>query len=318
MDSDYKNILFSQETAPIVLGILEKYGLSQHENDIEILDPNIPKDEQTTLPVENAVVKAAMDVILGNVLEKDLASVLQNQLSVTPTVAQPMAQDIKEKLIAIGKKVSPQEWEEGRAKETVFSYEDLYEDPSQKVRFVLPENTTFDKTVDQILQENNLQEDDEEFLEKDSQDIEPRAMIVEGAATAIAEKKLPENKITELLQKHLEISLEVAQNIISGIRQKLIPFAQEKTAQKSEGFREKLLEKLRAGTNISQPESIEKEPIIAYPKKPDTTDVEENAKNMDLKGKNTLTKDMNKFPENTLPPPPQQNKKPDTYQEPIE
>ena len=89
----------------------------------------------------------------------------------------------------------------------------------------MPEEISMVDVIEEILNRNELQETSEEFFNKDIKGIEPRKIIIRDAAISIFQKKIPENKLVELLEKHLETSKETAQKIVSEIKQKLIPYA---------------------------------------------------------------------------------------------
>ena len=77
----------------------------------------------------------------------------------------------------------------------------------ERIFFNLPEETTLVSVIDEILKSHDLEENDEEFFNKDTNGIEPRLLIVRDAAIVMAEKKIPEKKVVDLLKKQLPIKL---------------------------------------------------------------------------------------------------------------
>ena len=124
--------------------------------------------------------------------------------------------------------------------------------------FDFPENTTLDKAIDEILKRNKLEKGNDETLGKTLQEVESKAVIIEHAALTIIKKIIPENKLVEFLEKHLEASNETARKIVKDINQTIIPFAKTTNSQgdeetsaveteetKKEAFREAKEELLR-------------------------------------------------------------------------
>ena len=90
--------------------------------------------------------------------------------------------------------------------------------------FDYPKEAILIDPIDEILKNNGLGESSKEFVDKDVEGIEPRAMIIRDAALTIAGKKIPEEQLVELLQKHLGISKETSEKILSEIKQKIVPY----------------------------------------------------------------------------------------------
>ena len=161
-------------------------------------------------------------------------------------------------------------------------------------------------------------------MNKISQDKESRAFIIKDATLVILQKKVPEKKLVEFLEKHLETSKETAEKIVQDIKTKLIPFAKISSAEdlaienQKEKYREDLLKKINTNRNIPTTNEEEKAPLPYY-KKTDIADVEKNSENMSREGKNIITEEKSKFQkraeENKELP---QNTIPDTYREPVE
>lgn len=196
---------------------------------------------------------------------------------------------------------------------------------NKRVMFALPEGTTITEVIFGILESNGLKESNEEVLNKSADGKDSKLIIVRDAAITIVEKKIPEKKLIELLQKHLATSQETAEKIVYDINQKLVPFAKiidleknSKIEDQKEKFREELLKKINSNRNT--PVKDKEVPLSPYSKKLDITNVEENAEKMQKEGKNSMTEEKNKFPkkneENRKLP--TQNIEADVYREPIE
>jgi len=169
---------------------------------------------------------------------------------------------------------------------------------NQRIIFDLPEYTTLLDVIDEILKNNGVEESDEEFFDKDIRGEEPRGIIIRDAALTIAEKKLPEDKLIDFLQKHLKTSKETAEKIVSDIKQKIMPFAKKV----SDGLPVDA-GRPQMGNAASDVLSIKKEPL-PYDKKIEFKNVEKNAE--ELKKARTVL------------PQEQEHKGSDEYREPIE
>ena len=197
---------------------------------------------------------------------------------------------------------------------------------NKKIIFDLPEDITIINVIDEILKNNGLAESAQEFLDRDDNNEEPRLIIVRDAALTMAEKKVPENKITELLQEHLKTSKETAEKIVNDINQKLIPYAKiidleitKQATDQKENFQEELLNKIKSiNASTPKPEEVKEEKTpTPYDKKPEITDVEKNAEKIKQERKPIVTQNpvINKPIEEKINT---QNIKPDKYKEPIE
>ncbi len=182
---------------------------------------------------------------------------------------------------------------------------------NQKITFTLPGDITVAEIIGEILKNNGLQESDEEFLDKFINDLESRTFIIKDATLSIVEKKIPEKKLIELLQKHLETSQENAEKIISDIKQRLIPFAKIIDLTK-ETIKEELLKKINANKSIS--EKNINEPQVPYLKKAPITNVEKNAENIKQERKPISSP----IKASEAPKEPPRESKPDPYKEPID
>ena len=144
-----------------------------------------------------------------------------------------------------------------------------------KIIFELPETISLVDTIDGILAKNGLKENIEELFNKYKKGEELRAVIVKDAALILFEKKIPEEKLVEFLQKHLQASKEAAQQIMVDIKERLIPYARKVNA--AELAKERLI--------IS-----EFKEDLSNIKKPEVTDVEENAEK--IRKEKRLTKNQ--------------------------
>src|SRR5581483_7789633 len=268
-----QKIVFPGNGDEVIIDILKKHGLEETEKELSeklLLENSSPLRGTVILDLAIAVAK-------GNMRTEDLAPALQNELSIKKEVADQIAKDMEENLIKYLKVVPRQEWEKGRAKDT--NLEPIQEPDNQTSRnitFSSPSGSTEDSVVDEIIKRNYLQEDPQDFLEKFFQDEEPIALIIQEAAVSLAEKKIPEKRLAELLQKHLEVSQKTAENIVSDIQQKLVPFIRietPKTSNTKSSYRQELLKRVQK--NISE-QSEEIPPTVSI-KKPEVSDVDKNA-----------------------------------------
>lgn len=178
-----------------------------------------------------------------------------------------------------------------------------------KVIFDLPEDISTISIIDEILRDNGLAENAKEFLEKDDNGEEPRLIIVWDSTIVMAQKRIPEEKIIELLAKHLKTSQETARKIVSDIKEKLIPFA--KIENQGGNFQEELLNKIRGNAPVIEPEKKLPVPNI---KKRSIIDVDKNAEKIKLDRKPIVSNQQKPvIPTPTLPP-----KEEDKYKESIE
>ena len=142
---------------------------------------------------------------------------------------------------------------------------------NKRIIFDLPEEITHIEVIDEILKNKGLEESAEDFYNKDIKGIEPRLIIVRDAALVLFTKTAPEKKLTELLAKHLETEHKTAENIISELKEKLLPYA--KIVKEPEEEVEK---------EISEPKpEIAPAENLPYAKKIEIKNVEDNAKKME-------------------------------------
>ena len=172
-----------------------------------------------------------------------------------------------------------------------------------------------------ILDKNNLRGPQHAWIEMNNK--ESRAIIMRDAALVLFQKKIPEKKLVEFLEKHLETSTETAEKVVEDIRENLVPYIKitstenSETEGQKEKYRQELLKKISISRNTPI-ESEEKETPMSYYKKLDITDVEKNAEKMKQEGKNIMTEEKNKFQRKSEEDKKPQNITPDTYREPIE
>lgn len=164
-----------------------------------------------------------------------------------------------------------------------------------------------------ILKNHGLEETDEEFDKYISGNKESKEMIIRNALTVIAQKKVPEEKLVELLQINLNIPKESVEKLLKDIQNQLLPlllmFPEEKLNDPD--FREEVSMKIRGE---------EKGGTLPYLKKAEIISVEENEKKMKREGK-TVKREVDQVVENV-----EENAKKireerigkDTYREPIE
>ncbi len=214
----------------------------------------------------------------------------------------------------------------------------------KKLRVIFTEKAEF--LFSDILKNNGLEESDEEFFNKLEQDKEPKEIITRDAVTTIARKVIPEKKLVELLQKHLEVSQETAERIIYTIKSRLLPLLyvypdeyfndplfREEVSKKVFGHEEKfkeadeseikkqtdeLIKKIETERNIHKPNIGNRDSLLPHIKTAPILNVEKNAENMEKEGRNFMTQQKNKSVKKTetYEEPQPQNSKPDAYREP--
>lgn len=169
--------------------------------------------------------------------------------------------------------------------------------------------------IDEILKNNGLEESDEDFFNKFDKDMEPRTLIIRDAALIIAQKKIPEEKLAELLQKHLETSQETSLKIVQDVKEKILPFATtlEEKKYPENDFQAELLRKIKSDGNILDAKTEQNEILVPQVIKPLIIDVEKNAGNIQKERKSIGRQETE---EKTKPETTEQ--KPDNYLEPVE
>lgn len=102
---------------------------------------------------------------------------------------------------------------------------------NKQIIFDFPDNISIIDIINNILKNNGLQESYETWLEKDTGNEESKTYIIKDAALVIFEKKIPEEKLVQLLQKHLETTKTIAEKVITDIKEKIIPYVKEEFIQ---------------------------------------------------------------------------------------
>lgn len=193
---------------------------------------------------------------------------------------------------------------------------------NKKIIFDLPGETVLVDVFDEILKNNGLEETTDDFLKSIENNQEPRVLILIDSAKVIFQKKISEEKTVELLQKHLKTSKEVAEKIVTNIKQKIIPYAKEVSTGEYEkeqranlklSSQEIILKKIKENTPIEQYDSLSEEKVKIV----EIKDVDKNARNMKkftrgtdiVAPKTSVVEDLG----DQL-----KNKKHDVYREPIE
>jgi len=94
-----------------------------------------------------------------------------------------------------------------------------------KIYFELPDDVSVIKAGYEILEENQIQEKHEEWMNKLKNKEDTYALIIVDTAEALFTKKIQEDKLTELVTKHLSTTKDIAQKIILDIKEKILPYA---------------------------------------------------------------------------------------------
>lgn len=309
-----QKIIFLENTSETISNILKEYKILETPQQLE---KKLLGEDASALRGE-VILDLALAVIEKKFQKEGLSDLLQKQLGIPAQTAARIAKDIEEKLIIKSKKVSLEEWKKDRLPDTIYS-DESGEFMGQNTSAEQSGIAKNEETIKQILKNNGLEEDETEASEKVSQGRESRSMIIKDALIAIQQRKISEERLAELLQKHLETSKETAEKIIQDINQKIILPAKtsdleentETTPYDKEKYKEELLDKVRRNKvpTESKPETAD-----SSPKNPSIKDVEDNAKNMEAKKNLTISEIKDS-------PTPMQTKtenKSDPYKESIE
>ena len=97
-------------------------------------------------------------------------------------------------------------------------------DNNQTVIFLLSEEATPAEIILDILKKNEINDPTDDFEDESKT---PRLVIVNEATKDFFEKKITEEKMSELFQNELKISKETAMGIINDIKVRLIPYAKK-------------------------------------------------------------------------------------------
>ncbi len=178
-------------------------------------------------------------------------------------------------------------------------------DEQKKIRVLFTDKAEL--IFSEIIKKYNLQERDEELYKKYAEGKEGQVKIIRDAVKTIAKKIIPDEKLAELLEKHLRVSRDIINKMIQDIKSNLLPlllmFPEEKFNDPI--FREEISKKVFGE---------EKGTILPYDKKIEIKDVDKNAEKIKQVGKTLKTEFIVPEKENQQV----QNQKPDTYRESIE
>lgn len=216
--------------------------------------------------------------------------------------------------------------------------------PSEKIRIIFTPEA--DVVFSDILKSDILKESDSERFNKIKQSEETKENIIRYATVTLAQNKIPEGKLAELLQEHLAIPLQSAQKLVGDIKKDLLPllaiYPEEKFSDPD--FREEVSKKIfgdedsKIGTARQETKPIDdvlkeittkqsgsggenKKPHIPYLKKSATADVDKNAQHPKKDRKEAKPSLAPKQAEPKKPDAPafiNEKKGPDNYREPIE
>ena len=191
------------------------------------------------------------------------------------------------------------------------------ENNNQRIIFLVPEDTTSAKIISDILEKNKVAKDTvEEIL---SGNKVSKVVTVNKAAKDFYDKKITEEGMSDLFQKELKVSKEAAAGIISGIKERLIPFAKKITIPSGEQA-VKIPESLPTPASEIKFPGVEKE-IIEEPKQIEKNIITEEPEAKvaaPVKRQTRIKKPV--AAEETIKSAPQirQSSGPDKYREPIE
>jgi hypothetical protein len=148
---------------------------------------------------------------------------------------------------------------------------------TQQIDFELPNDISVLGVIYDILKRNNIQESDEEWLQRHKNKKESKALIIRDSALVLFKKQISEDKLAEILAQHLGTTKEISKNIISDIKQKLIPYARifepEKETSKL-STQKVILEKIKGNA------SVQKIPVSPEVKNIQIKNVEKNAEKL--------------------------------------
>lgn len=90
--------------------------------------------------------------------------------------------------------------------------------------FDLPDDMNLVHVIYDILKKNNIKDDFKQWSDRANRGEESQVVIMQHAAIVLFKKMAPEEKIIELLQKHLTINQQIAKKVLSDIKLSLIPY----------------------------------------------------------------------------------------------
>lgn len=154
---------------------------------------------------------------------------------------------------------------------------------NKEIDFELPGDKSVIDTIYDIIKDNGLVESPEKLLDRYRSKKESPALIIRDAALIIFQKKIPDEKLAEILAKHLETSKEIAVRVVGDIKEKLVPYIKivDSTKDKEASVQEILIEKIKRG--IPEDQSSQQEISMPSPepvKKVQIESVEENAEKL--------------------------------------
>src|SRR3989344_2681853 len=120
------------------------------------------------------------------------------------------------------------------------------EDNKKMIDFNLPEERSATNVIYDILEDNGLGFGEDPNTWPDINEESPLD-IARNAAIIIFQKKIPEDKLTEVMTKHLKCSTETSQKIIREIKENVVPYIKEVSAPEIQN---------EALENVSNQESI--------------------------------------------------------------
>lgn len=132
----------------------------------------------------------------------------------------------------------------------------------------------------EIIKKYELQETDEEFFNDIEDREESRRSIVKDAITVMVKRIIPEEKLVEFLEKHLNLPKESTQKMVADLKNNLLPILLVYPEEKFNDsfFREEVSKKVfKEVQEITPPTEIIKKIGIK--------DVEENAERLERGGK---------------------------------
>ena len=191
------------------------------------------------------------------------------------------------------------------------------ENTNKKIIFLIPdENTSFVQIISGILEKNGIQNINDDLLEKED---DSKWMTVIKTIKDLFDKKITEEKMTELLQNELKVSKESATAITKELKEKIIPFGKKiNIPDDDKPYQPQNIDPASfkfikndltdvSGTPIITTAPVEKKSTVPVSPRPRIK-------------KPIETEEVKKFPPTTQQPntSPPSNQGPDAYREPIE
>ncbi len=122
-------VVFSEDTAPVILEILRKYDLEETDDEtFEKLEKDIPLRGE-------AILNIVEEITLGVTSTQELTSSLQKNLNVPKEIAEKLTEDIRKKLLVLAQRVPKEdlELEEEITEEVIL--------PQEKTPYVFPKTS---------------------------------------------------------------------------------------------------------------------------------------------------------------------------------